>query len=263
MNIGIIGLGVVGNACKGGFEKLGHVVKVHDLKLGTTIDEVLNTELVFLCVPTPSKPDGSCDTSVVESVVCLLDEKEYTGVVCIKSTVAPGTTQKLADFYTGLKLAMTPEFLRERYALADFTENHDLCVVGTDDQSVFELLKNAHGNFPKKIVQMTPTEAELVKYFNNTYNATLITFANSFYEVCKHYEVDYTHIKNTMVNRNHIVDMYLECNDNFRGFAGVCLPKDTKEIASVARKLDVDFFDALLKENGKYKKTIQAGMRMD
>ena len=263
MKIGIVGLGVVGSACKGGFEKLGHVVKVHDIKLGTTVEAVKDTEIVFLCVPTPSKEDGSCDTSIVETIVGELNDVFYQGIICIKSTVAPGTTDKFSAFYYELRLAMTPEFLRERYALADFTENHDLCVIGTKSQEDFLLIKKAHGNFPKKVVQMTPTEAELVKYFNNTYNAALITFANSFYEVCKHYGVDYTHIKNTMINRDHIVDMYLECNDNFRGFAGVCLPKDTKEIASVARKAGVGFFDDILKENAKYKKTVQEGMRMD
>jgi len=263
MNIGIIGLGVVGGACKGGFEKLGHVIYVHDIKHGTSISIIIDTDLVFLCVPTPSSQDGSCDTSIVENVVDTLNDAKYRGIICIKSTVSPGTTQRLMGLYPSLSFAMTPEFLRERYALADFTENHDLCVIGTKNDHHFQLIKKAHGNFPKVIVQMTPTEAELVKYFNNTYNATLITFANSFYEVCKHYNIDYTHIKNVMVNRDHIVDMYLECNDNFRGFAGVCLPKDTKEIATSARQVGVGFFDDLLKENAKYKRTVQDGMRME
>jgi len=263
MNIGIIGLGVVGNACKGGFEKLGHSVKVHDIKLGTTIEDIEDTELVFLCVPTPSKENGECDTSIVESVVDELHKIEYMGVICIKSTVAPGTTDRLSDKYPSTLFAMVPEFLRERYALSDFTENHDLLVIGTTSNDTFFLIREAHGTFPKATIKMQPKEAELIKYFNNTYNATLITFANSFYEVCKHYNVDYTHIKNVMVNRDHIVDMYLECNDNFRGFAGVCLPKDTKEIAAAARKVGVDFFDNLLTENAKYKRTVQEGMRME
>lgn len=263
MNIGIVGLGVVGGACKGGFEKLGHTVKVHDLKLGTTIEEVKETEVVFLCVPTPSAEDGSCDTSIVEEVVNELAHVYYEGIVCIKSTVAPGTTQKLMIMYPSMRFAMVPEFLRERYALSDFTENHDVLVIGTDDSESFKTIKEAHGRFPEHVFHVTPTEAELVKYFNNTYNATLITFANSFYEVCKYYGVDYTKIKNVMINRKHIVDKYLECNDNFRGFAGVCLPKDTKEMASVGEEVGVEFFKDILKENSKYKRTVQKGMRME
>ena len=264
MKIGIVGLGVVGGACKGGFEKLGHIVKVHDIKLGTTIEEVKDTEIVFLCVPTPSNEDGSCNTDIVESVVDSLVFLDYKGIICIKSTVSPGTTKRLVKKYSNsFRFAMVPEFLRERYSLADFTENHDLLVIGTSFEEDYELIKKAHGRFPKHVEWMTTTEAELVKYFNNTYNATLITFANSFYEVCKHYGVDYTAIKNVMVHRSHIIDMYLECNDNFRGFAGMCLPKDTKEIATVARKVGVDFFDNILMENSKYKRTVQEGMRME
>ena len=69
MNIGVVGLGVVGSACKFGFEKNGHNVKVHDIKLETTIKDVLDTEITFICVPTPEASDGSCDTSIVEGVV--------------------------------------------------------------------------------------------------------------------------------------------------------------------------------------------------
>ena len=58
MNVGIVGIGVVGSANKAGFEKLGHNVLVHDIKLGTTISDVLDTECVFVCVPTPSKSNG-------------------------------------------------------------------------------------------------------------------------------------------------------------------------------------------------------------
>ena len=92
MNIGIIGLGVVGNACKNGFEKIGHNVKYHDVKLYTKIDEVLDTEVCFISVPTPANEDWSCDTSIVESVVSELNDLNYDGVVAIKSTVEPGTT---------------------------------------------------------------------------------------------------------------------------------------------------------------------------
>ena len=59
MNIGIVGEGVVGSAIKCGFERLGHDVFIHDIKYGTTIDVVLNTEVCYICVPTPSKDDGS------------------------------------------------------------------------------------------------------------------------------------------------------------------------------------------------------------
>ena len=69
MNIGIIGDGVVGSAINFGFQRLGHDVFVHDIRYETSIKDVLNTEVCYICVPTPSKEDGSCNTSIVESVI--------------------------------------------------------------------------------------------------------------------------------------------------------------------------------------------------
>jgi len=262
MDVGIIGIGVVGGAIKYGFEKLGHKVVCHDIALETKIEDVLATEICFVCVPTPSKDSGECDTSIVESVVDKLAELKYTGIIAIKSTVAPGTTSRLKE-KTGLHICFVPEFLRERCAVTDFTEKHDVCIIGTEDTSIYSKIKEAHGRYPKEFVMLTPTEAELCKYFNNILNATLITFANSFHEVCNSFGVNYSNVKNAMVKRDHITDIYLDCNENIRGFAGQCLPKDLKAIANVCERdvLNVDFFKMLLTENAKYTATAFEGMR--
>ena len=112
-------------------------------------------------------------------------------------------------------------------------------------------------------MQLSVTEAELVKYFNNVYNSTLIIFANSFYELCKSLDANYSEVKNAATQRDHINDKYLDCNENLRGFGGVCLPKDTRALAALVEKnnLDVDFFKMLLSENKKYKTTTYEGMR--
>ena len=65
MVIGIIGVGVVGSAIKKGFEDLGHTVKIHDIKLNTSIKDILDTDIVYLCLPTNSNKDGSCDIQQV------------------------------------------------------------------------------------------------------------------------------------------------------------------------------------------------------
>jgi UDPglucose 6-dehydrogenase len=263
MDIGIIGLGIVGSAVKYGFEKIGHVVKVHDIQLDTTINDVLETEICYICVPTPSNEDDSCNTSIVEDVVRELVELNYNGVITIKSTVEPGTTVRLKEKYNINNICFVPEFLRERCAITDFTENHDICIVGTEDDFIFEQIKKCHGKYPKKFIKIGETAAELCKYYNNIYNATLITFANSFYEVCKKLNVNYSEVKDAVVNINHITDLYLDCNENFRGFVGVCLPKDTKAIDSICRRMaiDVDFFQMIIDENNKYKVTVFDGMR--
>jgi UDPglucose 6-dehydrogenase len=250
----------VGNACKFGFELLGHKVLVHDIKLNTKIDDILESEVVFVCVPTPADDNGFCDTSIVEQVLNSLKKKQYDGIVAIKSTVQPGTTRKLGEKF-GLKTCFIPEFLRERCAITDFTENHDICIIGTDDNQIYEKIKECHGTLPEKFVKLTPDEAEFAKYFNNVYNATLVIFANSFYEACKLHNVNYTNVKNAIINRKHIAPNYLECNDNFRGFGGMCLPKDTSAIASILKDTNVKFFETLLEENKKYKTTVYEGMR--
>ena len=81
--------------------------------------------------------------------------------------------------------------------------------------------------------------------------------------MCKNLGASYTEIKNSLVLREHVNDSYLQCNENFRGFGGVCLPKDTLAIAKLVEKnnLDVNFFKMILEENKKYKVTVYDGMR--
>ena len=262
MDIGIVGCGVVGSAVKYGMEKIGHKVIVHDIAMRTKLEDVFQTDICYICVPTPSNEEGKCDTSVVEEVVRKIKEMDYKGIIAIKSTVEPGTTQKLNDKYR--RVCFVPEFLRERCAVSDFVENHDVCIIGTEDSEVYKAVKDSHGKLPKKFIQLPPTEAELTKYYNNVYNATLITFANSFYELCSSLDADYTKVKEAVVNREHIQDIYLDCNQSFRGFGGMCLPKDTKALAFLCHQMknNVEFFDFLIKENSKYKVTVFDGMRL-
>jgi UDPglucose 6-dehydrogenase len=267
MNIGMIGHGVVGSAVASGLRELGHDISIYDIKYeNSSISDISDTEICFICVPTPPVKDtDGCDTSIVKKVVAELNDIGYAGIISIKSTVVPGTTKSLQSKYPGLNISFVPEFLRERCAFGDFTDNHDVCIIGTENDDTYEKIKECHGYYPSKFVKVNPTEAEVTKYFNNVYNSTLIIFANSFYEICKSLGVDYTKIKNAIVNRPHIVDRYLDCNNNLRGFGGVCLPKDLKAIAALCkeRNINIDFFETLLKENDKFKTTIYKGMRKE
>jgi len=265
MKIGVIGVGVVGEATRFGLEVLGHDVQVHDIKLKTSVNDVIKSDVCFICVPSPECEDGRCDVSIVESVVSDLAQKRYKGVVAIKSTVEPGTTERLQRKYKTLSLCFVPEFLRERCATADFQENHDLCIIGTKSKKVFNIMQQVHGRYPRQFEQTTLMEAELAKYFNNIYNATLITFANSFHDICNSVGVDYMRVKDMMIKRDHIFDRYLDSNDNFRGFGGICLPKDLKAIIHLgkSKNVDVAFFESIDSQNQKYKKTVFKGMRSD
>ena len=107
MKIGVIGSeGVVGGAVTYGMQKLGHEVKKHDVVLNTTIRDVEDTDVVYICVPTPSLSSGKCDTSIVEQVVETLHQIKYKGVIAIKSTVEPGTTKKLVEKYNNKNICL-------------------------------------------------------------------------------------------------------------------------------------------------------------
>ena len=263
MKIGIVGLGLVGSAIKYGFEKLGHEIIPHDIKLNTSLETLKKTEIIFICVPTPALETGQCNVKIVEEIIFQLDQLSFGGLIAIKSTTEPGTTSKLKTEYPNLRICFVPEFLRERCAEIDFIDNHDICIIGTSNEDDYNLVKKAHGSYPEKFIRLSETEAELSKYFNNVFNATLITFANNFYELCLKMDVDYTNIKNAITNRNHISDLYLDCNTNFRGFGGVCLPKDTKALKFLTENLGASgsLFETLLEDNKKYKTTVFDNMR--
>ena len=262
MRIGIVGVGAVGSAVKYGFEKLGHTVKCHDIAMDSSIADVLDTELVFICVPTPQRQDGGCNTSIVQSVVCELVDSSYGGCVAIKSTVEPTTTEDISHRY-GIKVCFVPEFLRERCAISDFIENHDLLAVGCHDTAQYDLIVQAHGHFPKSVVRMLPTEAELLKYYSNTFNAMKVVFANTMYEVSEKLGIDYQAVKSAFIQRGTASDMYLDVNENFRGYGGVCLPKDTSAMACFVKNigLNLGLFETLRGENSKFKTTVLEGMR--
>ena len=263
MKIGIIGLGAVGTANKEGFEFLGHTVISHDIKLDTKIQDIVDTEITFLCVPTPQNEDGSCNTSIIENVIKQLNENSYKGIIAIRSTVVPGFTQRMIDTHKNLTICFVPEFLRERCAAEDFINNHKLLAIGTNDIWVYRKLVRVHGSLPEHTEHLTPNEAEVLKYYNNVYAALRVTFANVMYEVCEKLDCDYTTIKNAYIKTGKATDMYLDVNPSLRGYGGMCLPKDTIAIASLIKKLDIDLqlIQTIHDDNLKFKKTVFNGMR--
>lgn len=126
LRVGVVGAaGVVGSACCAGFEAAGRTVLRHDLTLGTSLSVVLPAPVVFVCVPTPAGDSGRLNMSIVEAVLRDLAGAGYAGMVAIKSTSTPGTTDRLAAA-TGLDCCFVPEFLRERCAVDDFIHKHTL-----------------------------------------------------------------------------------------------------------------------------------------
>jgi UDPglucose 6-dehydrogenase len=254
MHIGIAGMGTVGQAVSAGLSSIGHQISAHDIKLNTHLSDLLQTDIVFVCVPTDAKPDGNCDTGLVESVVEDLVGLNYQGVIAIKSTVIPGTTQRLINQYSNDNICAVPEFLRQKSAETDFLDFHDVLVIGTKNSAVATVVQQAHGHIPKHVAVITPTESEVVKYFNNVHNAMEIVFANAMHEMCMKIGADYQAVLAAVSKRQNINKKYLRCSTNYQGFAGHCLPKDTRAWMNLAQQLgvNVNLFADIVKDNERY-----------
>ena len=260
MKIGIVGLGIVGEACKFGFEKQGHTVLVHDKKLKTSIISLLDCPIIYICVPTPKNEDGSCDTSIVKDVLEDLIGISFMGCVVIKSTVPPGTCNKIIsdiNYYIFSELCFCPEFLRERCAITDFVELNNVLIIGAYKKKSQKLIKECHGDLTKKTICCTPTQAELIKYYNNCFGALRVSFANEFYELCKSLGEDYVPVKRGLLKANNLPDQYFDVNENVRGWSSICWNKDLPAILNLAKEQGVDMpmVQATVDSNAKYKKT--------
>lgn len=255
MKIGIIGLGAVGDALKTSFEKYQHTVLGYDINSvdSCQFNELIETDCAFVCVPTPTV-NGKADTSIVAQVVADLDKINYKGRCVIKSTVLPGTTESLIIQHKNLDISFIPEFLRQDHAHDDFLDQTVL-IVGTHCSETFEFFSQLHSPFCRKSQKLTPTEAEITKYFVNNFNALRITFANIFFEVCQRLDADYQQVLSAAITRPVINgDSYLRCDENLRGFKGKCLPKDAEAMFDFLKTIDlpVELIGAMINDNSKF-----------
>lgn len=239
--VGIVGVGMVGGAMKHYLEKKeGLELFLYDKgqNLGSP-EEVNKAELVFVCVPTPYLKNGEgFDLSYVEETLSWLQGDK---VVVIKSTVLPGTTEMLQKKYPRHKLLMNPEFLTEETADQDMSYP-DRQIVGYTEQShdvagdLMQLLPLA----PFERI-LPATEAELVKYFGNTWFSVKVSFGNQMYDLCQALGVDYDRMVEAAAADKRIGRTHLNVwHKGYRGYGGKCLPKDTKAIIQLANVKGVD-----------------------
>lgn len=257
MKIGIIGKGTVGSAVYEGLEYLGHTMTFFDPKYErSSMDHVLGTDVVFISVPTDQAANGDCDTTIVDRVVSDLAWADYKGLVSIKSTVIPGTTDRLQKQYPKLRMSMVPEFLRAKHALSDFVDNHDLLVVGCYNKEDADIIVELHGSFPAHVARVTPVEAEVIKYFNNVHHAMSVTFANIAYDVCEKMGANYINVYKAITKRECFNPAYLMANKNMRGYGGHCLPKDTAAWNNLIKKLGLPYnmIQSVIDDNEKVTK---------
>lgn len=217
-----------------------------------TVQAVKETQISFICVGTPSLPNGKLDVTAVERVCEQIGEgmraKEERHVVVVRSTVLPGTVRSVAvpalergsgktagdDF----GVCSNPEFLREGSAIADFLEP-GMTVLGGDSDQDLALLRELYAWVPGDVFSTSPAAAEMIKYVCNGFHALKIAFANEVGTVCKHLDVDAEEVTEifTADRRLNISPAYLK--PGF-AFGGSCLPKDLRALGYRVKELDLE-----------------------
>lgn len=236
-----------------------------DGKITATTDyreAVCNTDISFLCVGTPSGKDGHLNLNYIietaRQIGSALKEKEAFHIVVIRSTVFPGTNERITNIIEqesgkkageGFAVVSNPEFLREGTAVHDFL-NPPLTVLGGTCQRALDMMRELYCFSKAPVEVVSIGVAEMIKYVNNTYHALKVTFANEVGDVCKKIGVDSHELM-----RIFCMDTELNISPYYfkPGFAygGSCLPKDLKGLQTLAHDVNVTapVLDAIDKSN--------------
>lgn len=193
-------------------------------------------DLLFLCVPTPMHPDGRQDLSILESVLDALSPWVTGCLIVIKSTVLPGTTDRLQNEHPHCQIVFNPEFLREATATEDF-RTQDRVIVGTAGQPAEALAALYAVTHPTATYYETDAlTAELVKYTANCFLATKVSFANEIAQIAAAMGVDYAELLRLLVTDPRIGTSHLQVPgpDGHKGFGMTCFPKDINALIDCA-----------------------------
>jgi len=248
MKIGIVGQGYVGTAVKEVFSK-HYEVETYDLdkdkcSVDYLEDIVELSNIIFVCVPTPMKKDGSCDTSIVESVVKDINDmvisRNVSGrIVAIKSTIPPGTTNRLNKECHNISVIFNPEFLTEANFIEDF-RNQSRIIIGGERPSTTKLRQVYSLLFPDATIVKTGSKtAEMVKYMTNTFLATKVSFANEMKMICDELKIDYDKVVeySTYDERLGKSHWAVPGPDGKLGFGGSCFPKDINALIALSKDM--------------------------
>ena len=255
MKIGIVGQGYVGTAVRAVFQK-HYDVRTFDIntELSTcdTLQElVTKSDVIFVCVPTPMNKDGSCNTDIVEDVISDINDliqinelnhyESSDKIVVIKSTVPPGTTDRLNKENDNVTVIFNPEFLTEANFIEDF-KNQDRIIIGGTRPATTKVRQLYSVAFPDTpIVKTGSTTAEMVKYMTNSFLATKVSFANEMKMISDKLGVDYDKVVEYATYDERLGKSHWSVPgpDGHYGFGGSCFPKDINALIKVAEKMDI------------------------
>ena len=250
--IGIIGKGFVGSAVEFGFSAqtgCDAIVKVYDkdpFKSIHTLEETVNeSDFIFVSVPTPSDTDGSMYLGILESALQDIQavNNRTDNIILIRSTVIPGTTSKLSKKFSKLNIVFNPEFLTERSAKFDFINQSRFILGGRrkNTSRVADLYKWRFGDSAPCIEANFET-AEMIKYMNNCFFATKVSFMNEMKLIAEKTKVDWETAVDGFVSDGRVGHSHLAVPgpDGKRGFGGSCFPKDIQAMIRLGKELGIE-----------------------
>ena len=254
MKLGVVGQGFVGTAVR---EVMSNYYECNtfdikqDCNCDTLRELVTKSDIIFVCVPTPMNRDGSCNTDIVEDVISDINDSVHIDrlnhnpkgdkVVVIKSTVPPGTTDRLNKDNDNVTIVFNPEFLTEANFIDDF-KNQDRIIIGGARPATTKVRQMYSVAFPETpIVKTGSTIAEMVKYMTNTFLATKVAFANEMKMISDKLSVDYDKVVEYATYDERLGKSHwaVPGPDGHYGFGGSCFPKDINALIKVAEKMDI------------------------
>jgi GDP-mannose 6-dehydrogenase len=213
---------------------------------------VRESEISFVCVGTPSLPNGRLDLGgvarVCEEIGTALRSKKQFHLVVLRSTVLPGTSKSIAiprieafsqkQAGTDFAVCANPEFTREGCAVADFL-NPGMTVLGADNPAHLAPLTEVYRGITHRIFATSLHAAEMVKYVCNCFHALKVAFANEIGTLCRHLDVDEQDVMKIFLSDDKLNISTAYLKPGF-AFGGSCLPKDLRALAYRAKQLDLD-----------------------
>ena len=237
--VGIIGNGFVGESQAFAFSPTANI-KIYDvdpLRSMNTLEEVCQSDFVFVCVPTPIK-DGKHDLSYIRDVFSKVTKGP---IYIIKSTVLPETTNQMNEEFD-LDIIFSPEFLTERTAKLDMLTQARI-VFGGDPELVAKVRDLYEDRFMNRhYIETDSTTAEFIKYMNNTFFATKVSIMNEFYRLANKVGVDWKTALHGFAADGRIGDSHLHVPgpDGKLGFGGTCFPKDINAMIELGQRYGVN-----------------------
>jgi len=244
LTIGVVGNGFVGRAMT--MLRPNVNVKVWDIDptkvepQGMSFNDfVMDSGIIFIAVPTPMSENGECHLDIVESVVSrirLVDNQKW---IILRSTVPPGTSEKLG-------ISFMPEFLTERNWKEDFI-NCEQWILGTEDDSLFDLTQKvflASDVKNKKLFKCSINAAELIKYTKNVFLSVKVSYFNEIEDYCRQKGIDYEEVRSLVSADSRIGGGHtlVPGIDGKRGFGGTCFPKDCHALLCEMKRSGVNPF---------------------